>query len=328
MATLEQTVQNMWGELRENLRRPRELYSHLHAGARSEEMTALLLETAKELENAIEGGVQEVKRRRLNVLYAELEEAEFSSEVFKRLDELARLASVVILLIGLQRAFLAGELELSGEGAESSDQDGSCAEGKDLKEIIAEIQKFIARDPGAKAHPAIKTILILLQRYRREADTFRKLREQSTGHRLEMYTRTFTRTFKDILASIQRNYEAYLAETRGETAVEKRPSPLANLDTGKWAAVLVKEAEEASRMRATLLFLTGEHSNLRGPVVTLARRRPLMGELLERENAVGAQCTGSESAAMRLNRLIGREAATWLRTRASRRAAAGRAGCR
>ncbi|TVR67956.1 MAG: hypothetical protein EA427_11940 [Spirochaetaceae bacterium] len=322
MSSVDQAVRGGWYELREHLRKPRVLFNFLFPGDTAQSVGALLKEAAKELENAIEGGVLEVKRRRINLLYVELEEAKFSSEVFTRLDQLAKYAAITILIMGIERAYLAGDipLETDGEDDESEGAGRTAAaapsaaaeNAQDIKQIIADVQQIIAADPSAKMDGAIKNILLQLQRYRNEAETFRKLKEQSSGYRLEMYSKTFAATFQSIFTSIKRNYESYQAQRQGKKVPDEF-SLLQDLDTEKWAAVLTQQLEEADRIRSTLNFLSGKHTNLRGPVVEIARRRTAMGELFEAESIVAAEAAGSEAAAWRLNRLMARDGARRLR---------------
>lgn len=317
MASVDQAVKGGWYELREHVRKPRDMFNHLFPGTTGREVAPLLKEAAVELENAVEGGIHETKRRRLNALYIELEEAEFSSEVFSRLGELSRRAAVTVLIIGIERALLAGDITPETDGEEFDDEGqetgarkpsgGSAASAQDIKEIIADIQQIIAADPSAKMHGAVKNILVQLQRYRNEAETFRKLKAQSSGYRLEMYSKTFAATFQSIFSSIRRNYESYQAERQGRTHTEQ-PSILANLETVTWTRLVTQQVEEADRVRSTLVYLSDKHSNLRGPVVALAKRRSTMTQLLEAELNAAEDCAGSETAAWRLNRVMAREA--------------------
>lgn len=321
MTSVDQAVRGGWYELRENLRKPRALFNFLFPGNSARAVSTLVNEAAAEMENAIEGGVLEVKRRRLNLLYVELEEAEYSSEVFSRLEQLARLAAVTILIMGIERAYLSGDIPLESDG-EDDDTEGASEKaktsapaaesGQDIKQIIADVQQIIAADPSAKMDGAIKNILLQLQKYRTEAEAFRKLKEQSTGYRLEMYSRTFAATFQSIFTSIKRNYESYQMQKQGKKPPDEF-SLLQDLDTEQWSAAVLQQLEEADRIRSSLLFLSGKHTNLRGPVVEVARRRTAMGELLERETAVAAEAAGSEAAAWRLNRLMARDGARRLR---------------
>ncbi len=325
MSSVDQAVRGGWYELREHLRRPRDLFNHLFPGSEANAVSGLLSEAAADLDNAVEDGVLEVKRRRMNILYVELEDAEYSSDVFSRLGSLSRRAAVTILIMGIQRAYLTEEVTLEHDDEDEAGQSGGAPTGEasgetaettmdanDIKEIIADVQQIIAADPSAKMNGAIKNIMLQLQKYRTEAATFRKLKEQSSGYRLEMYSKTFAATFQNIFNSIRRNYESYQAEQKGRP----RTTPsvvLSELNTTHWARVVSQQLEEADRLRSGLAFLAGRHSSLREPVVALARRRGTMGELFQVEVTTAEDCTGSESTAWRLNRLMARDIARRLR---------------
>lgn len=319
MAELDQSVRGAWFEVRERLRRPRELFEHLCPDSATSRLPSLLGEVAAELDNAVEGGVLEVKRRRLTALYVELEEAEFSSEVFGRLPELARRAGAVLLVTALEHAYLAGDLVLregDHEANQAPDQDdgagATTGEEPDIKQIIADIQDIIAADPSAKMDAAIKNILLQLQKYRNEVETFRKLKEQATGHRLEMYSRTFAATFQSIFASIRKNYASYRTQLEGRRR-DAQVSALTHMDTKPWVKAVTAQLQETTRIHATLTFLAGEHSDLREPLVALARRRGTAMQLLEHESTTGEACAGDRAAALRINRLLAVAIARYLR---------------
>lgn len=318
MSSLEQTVQGWWFDLREQMRHPTELYTSLFPPAEGGAPQAVLQGVARDLEQAVEGGTLEVKRHRFTTLYVELEEAEFSSEIFGQLHPLAMRARGLILAIAIERMLLNREIPFvdqdhSGDSPENEPREESSGttESREIKEIIQDIQEIIAADPSAKMNAAVKNILLQLQKYRSEAATYQKLKEQATGYRLEMYSKTFAATFQNIFSSIQKNYHQYRQEQRDMRRQEQQ-SVLAQMDTREWTRVLMREMEEANRIAASLTFLAKEHSGLREPLVELARRRAITMKLLDTDRHHGETAAGGEAAGQRLSRIVALETARHL----------------
>ncbi len=307
VGSLEQAVQGSWFDLREQIRHPNELFESLFPGTEGNSAQALLIDLARELDQAVEGGVLEVKKHRFTTLFVELEEAEFSSEIFSHLKELARRARVLAMAIALQRALLSQEIPFMDDEEKPDEPE----EPGEIRQIIQDIQEIIAADPSAKMNAAIKNILLQLQKYRTETATYQKLKEQATGYRLEMYSKTFAATFQNIFTSIRRNYDQFRKE-QDEMRRQEQRSVIASLETREWTRALMRQMEEANRIAATLTFLAGEHSGMREPLVELSRRRAMMMKLLETDRIQGEDCAGGEAAARRLNRILAIEVAKQL----------------
>ncbi|MFW5642713.1 MAG: hypothetical protein ACOCYQ_01675 [Alkalispirochaeta sp.] len=317
MDTLQKRAAGDWFEIKERLRRPDELYEILcpDEPAVREVRPAVLAAVAGALEEAVEGGVFEVRRHGIAEILGELAEAEFSSEVFGRLPELYCRSTALVLVGALQRALLAGDLAFhSGSGeAEPSGSTLSEIENREINEIIQDIKEIVAGDPSAKMNAAIKNVLLQVQKYREEAATFKKLKEQATDYRLEMYTKTFSATFKQIFESIRKNYGAYLEEQEAKRR-EDAGSPLDGVETKGWLRLLQGNLETMSWVRSVIGFAMVEHSGMRGPMVKLSRRRDdFIGKIDEERVAAVAACGGDEERTRRLSRLISIEAAGWLR---------------
>lgn len=307
MNSLDQVRQGTWRAVQERLRRPRDLLTLYFRDPFQESARRELQETARELRDAAEGGVLEVKRRRFSRLYQELAEAQFSNTPLRHLPELATRGALLVVVGGIQGALLRDQSTWRGQAlltpgdspGAPEEEPGETGTAGEISRIIADVKDIIATDPSARMDGAIKNILVQLQKYKTEAATFRKLREQATDYRLEMYARTFSATFQDIFASIRRNYREYQAR-------EQDTPPL---DTAEWLRVVVDQMEEAHRIHATALFLTTEQSNLREPLVALARRAETAGALLDRDQEAARSCAGGDQEAWRLNRAIAQEAA-------------------
>jgi len=322
VAALDQLAGGEWFEIRERLHRPEQLFEFFSSGDRPAARVAALTEAcsaaASGLDAAIEGGIFEFRRAELGAILSELAEAEYSSEVFSRLGVMEARAAALILATACQRALLTQDLPFlddSDDGTEQSSAETVAAE-QDLNQIIADVKEIIQTDPAVKMNAAIKNILLQLQKYREESATYRKLKEQATSYRLEMYSRTFAATFNQIFDSIRKNYAMFLEEQE-EARRRGRPSVVQGLDTRSWTRLLTEHLEEVSWARSTLVFALREHTGVREPLVRLSRRRDDLLKRITAEEEVAADVAGGEAAAHRLSRLIARDTATRLRRWAS-----------
>lgn len=327
MSSLEQAVAGSWFDLREQIRHPIQFMEVLFPRAQRAGAAAVLTTLAIDLEQAVEGGVVEVTRGRMMGLYVELEEAQFSSGMFTQLEDLALRARGVVAVMATERALLTGELpvhqEAPPEPEDSTDTQEAPPASKgatavEIQQIIQDIQTIMAADPSVKMNGAVKNILLQLQKYRTEAAQFQKLKAQATGHRLELYSRTFAVSFQKIFQSIQRNYEDFQAEQSAQTSpAAKDQNPLTGLEVIPWVRVIQAQMEEAHRVIAVLSALKTRSSGLREPLVALSRRRGEMLTLLQQEEEARVTCAGSPGAAHQLNRFLARQVAWHLRHRAS-----------
>jgi len=253
------------------------------------------------------------------VIFGELAEAEYSSEVFSRLGELEHRLTGIVLITAMERALLTRDLafisrEETQEATEAAEQSGESA---DVNQIIADVKEIVQADPNAKMNAAIKNILLQLQKYREETATYRKLKEQANSYRLEMYSRTFAATFNQIFDSIRKNYAAFLEEQ--EAAKRRgRKSVVQDLDTRTWTRDLTHHLERLSWARSTVMFARKEHAGVREPLVRLSRRRDEFLQEITAEKDTAADAAGGEAAAHRLSRLIAQDTARRLRRWAPR----------
>lgn len=346
MAELEHVIAGEWFEMRERIHHADQIFSFLIEQDREGLARGLWDATADDLERAIEGGIWEFKRRRLVVQLAKLEEAAYSSELFGALAR-ERIATTALLTVcATQRALLAGELRFlsseeetasSAETAETAetadtiaagaapateapqvsdaagDASGDATVNADIKKIVADVQEIVAADPTMKMNAAIKNIMLQLAKYREEASTYQKLKEQATSYRLEMYSKTFSSSFGKIFESIRKNYRSFLEEQE-DIRRRSRGTVLDSIDPKPWVRLLLQQMEEISRIRATFLFVEREHSGMREPLVALAKRREAITSLLDAEQQLAEDLAGGEDAGHRLGRILALEIARRLRT--------------
>ena len=197
-------------------------------------------------------------------------------------------------------------------GATGVDAAADAAANTDIKKIVTDVQEIVASDPSMKMNAAIKNILLQLAKYREEASTYQKLKEQATSYRLEMYSKTFSASFGKIFESIRKNYRSFLDEQE-EIRRRSRGTILDDIEPRPWARLILQQMEEISRIRSTFLFVEKEHSGMREPLVALAKRRDAITALLDREQELAEDLAGGEDAGHRLGRILAVEVARHLR---------------
>lgn len=311
---MDQLAGGEWFEIKERLHRPEQLFEHLCIESPAERerssLRARLEQHGEGLDAAIEGGVFEFRLHELSLVFGELAEAEFSSEVFGRLENLEHRLTGILLVTAVQRALLTQDLEFVSEEEPQDDAERAeqTAQSADVNQIIADVKEIVQADPNAKMNAAIKNILLQLQKYREETATYRKLKEQANSYRLEMYSRTFAATFNQIFDSIRKNYAAFLEEQE-QAKRRGRTSVVQGLDTRKWTRDLTHHLEQISWARSTILFARREHAGVREPLVRLSRRRDEYLKEIATEKDTAADVAGGEAAAHQLSRLIARDTA-------------------
>ncbi|MFW5695421.1 MAG: hypothetical protein ACOCYB_09640 [Alkalispirochaeta sp.] len=318
MAGLDQLAGGEWFEIKERAHRPEQLFEYLcveSPASRDREALRRAVETqADALDSAIEGGVFEFRLHELSLIFGELAEAEYSSEVFGRLADLEFRLTGIVLITAVQRALLTRDMEFVSQEEEqdASERAEQAAESADVNQIIADVKEIVQADPNAKMNAAIKNILLQLQKYREETATYRKLKEQANSYRLEMYSRTFAATFNQIFDSIRKNYATFLEEQE-EAKRRGRKSVVQDLDTRTWTRDLTHHIEQLSWARSTVMFARKEHAGVREPLVRLSRQRDAYLKQIAGEKDTAADAAGGEAAAHRLSRFIARDTALRLR---------------
>ena len=313
MNQLEKRVAGDWFEIKERVRHPDQLFELLYPTDRDDSRRLRSREAlsgaSRALENAIEGGVFEFRKTELLAVFGKLADAEYSSEVFGHLPELRLRCTALLFVSACQRALLAGDMRFIADSEKEHGPDTAKGiENKEINDIISEIKEIVASDPSAKMNPAIKNILLQVQKYREETETYRKLKEQANDQRLEMYSKTFSNTFHQIFESIRKNYAAYIEEKEAERR-ENRRAPVESMDTREWVRSITTHLEHVSRIRSTIAFAEEEHSGMRGPMVDLIKRRATILDQLDKEIAIAEKACGSSDERAKLSRALSVEIA-------------------
>ena len=118
--------------------------------------------------------------------------------------------------------------------------------------ILADVNARLKTNPALRAHPAVKNILMQVQRYNAENQKMRELLPTIKPEMRTSFLANFTRTFDEIIGSIRRQYAAILQEEAAADKARKEGFSLALLPLKELAPLLASQAREVSRFRSTL----------------------------------------------------------------------------
>lgn len=316
MEGLESRIRGDWYDIRERLHRIDDLRDYLCSSERVVPLPQrALTETASGLEGSVEGGCSEYLKNCLIRLKSEFEEAAYSSGVFGKVGDLAANVGCLVLVVAVARAALGGDLpfgcddDVAQPGCETPD---GIAKPDDIRQIMTDVQHIVAADPTARMNSAIKNILLQLQKYRTEMQTFERVKSSTGPERLESVTRNFQKTFAGIFEAIQRNYTQYLDDQRNQQRAE-RANALLQLNTPALRTAMNTLLEELSAIRSTLFAVHDMTTGMRAPLVQLAGRAETVIEALGRASETCTDAAGGEAAGRHAQRMLALEAAHHLR---------------
>ena len=159
-------------------------------------------------------------------------------------------------------------------------------ESLQVRAILADVNTRITTNPALRTNPAIKNILMSVQRYNTEN---RKMRELLPSIKTEMRTSflsNFSRTFEEIIGSIRRNYATILQEQLEAEAVPQEGFSLSLLPLKELSPAQASQAKEIARVRSTLGHARDEKYKTREVLVRLYDGRQAVLKLIEEESKV------------------------------------------
>ncbi len=274
MPELEKRISGDWIELRE---KSNDLYSLLDFLSVPPDQ---MLAASTVLRHSVEQGIIEFKRSQLAPVLVALEAARYKSLAADDMTAQERTLTGLLLTTLLQRLLCTEGIPTARPREEKRDFG---VEGLQVNAILADVNARVKSDPALRTHPAVKNILMLVQRYNAENH---KLRELIPGIKPEMRTSflgNFTRTFNEIIGSIRRQYAALLQEEVSAEKARKEGFSLALLPLKELAPLLATQAREMARFRSTLAHAREEKYKTREALVRLYDSRQAVLKLVEDE---------------------------------------------
>jgi len=275
MSDLERRISGDWIELRE---KANDLYSLLDWLAVP---PAQMLSAATVLRHSVEQGIIEFKRTQFAPVLVSLEAARYKSLAADDMVAQERSLSVILLVTLLQRLLCTEGVPMARPREQKRDFG---VEGLQVSAILGDLNARVKADPSLRTHPAVKNVLMLVQRYNAEN---RKMRELIPTIKPEMRTSflgNFTRTFEEIIGSIRRQYSTLLQEDAAADKARKEGFSLALLPLKELAPLLASQAKEVSRFRSTLAHAREEKYKTREALVRLYDSRQVALKLVEDES--------------------------------------------
>ncbi len=274
MADLERRISGDWIELRE---KSNDLYSLLDWLAVPPHQ---LLAAAGVLRHSVEQGIVEFKRTQLAPVLVSLEAARYKSLAAEDMTAQERTLSALLLVTLLQRLVCTEALPLARPREEKRDFG---IEGLQVSAILADLNARVKSDPALRNHPAVKNILMLVQRYNGENQKMRELIPTIKPEMRTSFLGNFTRTFDEIIGSIRRHYSTLLQEEASAEKARKEGFSLALVPLKELAPLLATQAREMARFRSTLAHAREEKYKTREALVRLYDSRSVMLKLVEDE---------------------------------------------
>jgi hypothetical protein len=274
MPLLEQRISGDWIELRE---KSNDLYSFLDFLAVPPDQ---LRAAAGALRHSVEQGIVEFKRTQLAPVLVCLEAARYKSLAADETLVQEQALSVLLAAILLQRLLCAELLPLTRPREARRDFG---VEGLQVGAILSDVNARLKTDPALRGHPAVKNILMQVQRYNGENQKMRELIQTIKPEMRTSFLGNFTRTFDEIIASIRRQYAVLLQEEASAEKARKEGFSLALFPLKELAPLLASQAKEVSRFRSTLAHAREEKYKTREALVRLYDSRPVVLKLVEEE---------------------------------------------
>jgi hypothetical protein len=263
---------------------------------------------AEPLELAVEGGILEYKRTLLNDAFRAIEQARYRSLTGAQILGIAKQFGVYAYVATVQRFMADGTMPLrehrpKAEEPEPSEADEAEA---DVKQIIAEIQERVKKEPELRTRQPVKNILMQLSRYSRELEQFKDVTARTPPDKRGNIAKNFRMTTEEIFASIRRNYQQLEREER-EAMPTQPQNILLRIPVDKLSGLFLKQSRAAVEVRSGLLFAHEEQYQTRELLLSLADYHERMLAMVDEEETSYRELTGTDRLAILASRTFAGE---------------------
>ena len=274
MSDLDRRISGDWIELREKANDLHSLLDWLSVPP------AQMLSASTVLRHSVEQGIVEFKRAQFAPVLVSLEAARYKSLAAEDMTAQEGTLSVILLVTLFERLLCTESVPLARPREQKRDFG---VEGLQVNAVLADLNARVKADPALRTHPAVKNILMLVQRYNNENQKMRELVVTIKPEMRTSFLGNFTRTFEEIIGSIRRQYSTLLEEAAAAENTRKEGFSLALLPLKELAPLLATQAKEMARFRSTLAHAREEKYKTRESLVRLYDSRPTMLKLIEDE---------------------------------------------
>ncbi len=238
---------------------------------------------ADKLRLCVEQGVVEFKRALLSPVLVALETARYKSLAADDMSAQEKSLTVLLLSILVERLLC---MELLPLARPREVKHGLGVETMPVAVVLSDVNARIKASPAQRSAPAIKNILMLVQRYNGENQKMRELLPTIKPDMRTAFLANFTRTFEEIIGSIRRHYTVLLQDEIAAEKARKEGFSLSLMPLKELAPLLNSQAKEISRYRSTLGHARDEKYKTRETLVRLYDGRQVVLKLLEDESKV------------------------------------------
>jgi hypothetical protein len=275
MSDLEKRISGDWIELRE---KANDLHSLLDALAVPPHK---LRTSASALRHSVEQGIIEYKRTLFAPVLVALETSRYKALAPDDMGVQESSLSVLLLAILVQRLFCLESIPLVKPRDEKRDLG---VDSLQVGAILTDVNARLKANPGLRAHPAVKNILMQVQRYNAENHKMRELLPTIKAEMRRSFLANFSQTFDEVIASIRRQYSSILEEEEASADTARKESfSLAQVSLKELAPLLSVQAREVSKFRSTLANAREEKYKIRESLVRLYDGRHVVLRLVEDE---------------------------------------------
>lgn len=274
MSDLEKRISGDWIELREKANELHMLLDALDVPPHQ------LRASSDALRRSVEQGIVEFKRTMFAPVLVALEAARYKSLAPDDMGAQEKSLSVLLLAVLMQRLYCMEGLPLARPQEEKRDFG---VDSLQVGAILNDVNARLKANPGFRGHPAVKNILMQVQRYNGENKKMRELLPTIKPEMRSSFLANFSRTFDEIIGSIRRQYASILQE---EASVDKTPKQgfsLSLVPLKELAPLLATQAREVSKFRSTLANAREEKYKIRESLVRLYDSRQVVLKLVEDE---------------------------------------------
>ncbi len=231
------------------------------------------------INQSVEEGLIEYKYSILMEIFIALENMKYQSlnaqDIYK--EEIK--TKSLLLIISIQKMISQGILPLSTSKKKSKQKFIDI----DVNSIVSDIKHKLKNSPEIKQHPAVKQILLQINRYQREYEKMKELLPKIKLDATYSFVNNFIQVFDAIFESIRKNYSQIISEEQQKEENKKIHNLLPILFLKKLTPIYETQAKEVSRICSILAFAREERYKTREAVVALYNEKPQIMNTIERE---------------------------------------------
>lgn len=260
------------------------------------------------LELAVEGGILEYKRTLVNEAFRAIEQARYRSLTGAQILGIAKQFGICAYVATVQRFMADGTVPLRAHRPKADEAEPSEAEEAetDVKQIIAEIQERVQKEPELRTRQPVKNILMQLSRYSRELEGFKEVTARTPPDKRGNIAKGFRETTEEIFQSIRRNYRELEQEER--RAIPTQPQNiLLRIPLDKLSGLFLKQSRAAVEVRSGLLFAHEEQYQTRELLLSLADYHERMLAMIDEEEQRYRELAGTDRLAITAARTFASE---------------------